>query len=136
MEKIDEKFLEKIRKQVKEGTASLGANRAFWTYNDGKKDWKTHTGRKVSAYEFHGFCWENDIHDFVTTLRNIGVRKFVTTNTSTALMDNLHGFADEGCRIGGLVRRKPENKWSRIEQGIMVCVMEKTGKETTEKPEE
>ena len=136
MEKIDEKFLKKIRKQVKEGTVSLGASRAFWTYNDGKKDWNTHAGRKVSAYGFSGFCWEKDIHDFITTLRNIGVKKFVITNTSTALMDNLHGFADEGCYIGGLVTRQPETKWSPFEQGIVVCIREKTGKEIAEKPKE
>lgn len=137
MEKIDEKFLEKIRKQVKEGTVSLGASRAFWTYNDGKKEWTTHAGRKVSAYEFSGFCWDDkDVHDFITTLRDIGVRKFVVTNTSTALMDNLHGFADEGCYIGGLVTRKPETKWSPFEQGILVCIREKTGKEPMEKTEE
>lgn len=136
MEKIDEKFLEKIRKQVKEGTVSLGASKAFWTYNEGEKEWETHAGRKVPAYGFNGFCWDKDIHDFISTLRGIGVKKFVTTNTSTALMDNLHGFADEGCYIGGLVTRKPESKRSPFEQGILVCIREKTGKEPMENPEE
>ena len=136
MEKIDKKFLEKIRKQVKEGTVSLGASRAFWTYTDGKKEWTTHAGGNVSAYGFSGFCWEKDIRDFIATLRNIGVRKFVITNTSTALMDNLHGFADQGCYIGGLVTREPETKWMGTEQGIVVCVGEKSGKESMEKPEE
>lgn len=136
MEKINEKFLEKIKNQVKEGTVSLGASNAFWTYNDGKKEWNTHAGRKVSAYGFNGFCWDKDIRDFIATLRDIGVRKFVTTNTSTALMDNLHGFADEGCYIGGLVTRQPKTKWSPFEQGILVCIGEKPGKEPMEKTEE
>lgn len=47
------------------------------------------------------FVWEDDIHDFIQTLREGGIKDFVLTTQSTALMADIHGFVDEGCSIDG-----------------------------------
>jgi len=46
--------------------------------------------------------WETETTDFIDTLRKAGIHSFVTTNQSTALMRNIHGFAAEGCTMQGL----------------------------------
>ena len=48
------------------------------------------------------FLWEGEVHDFVEALREAGFSSFVYTNQRTAVMDNLHRFAAEGCRLEGL----------------------------------
>ena len=50
--------------------------------------------------------------DFVDTLRRAGIRTFVYTNQSTAVMENLHGFAAAGCTMDGLCRiQRNERRW-------------------------
>ena len=69
------------------------------------------------------FLWEKEVHDFVAALREAGFSSFVYTNQSTAVMENLHQFAAEGCRLEGLctITRK-ETRWGEEEpyevQGI------------------
>ena len=46
--------------------------------------------------------WETETTDFIDTLRKAGIHSFVTTNQSTALMRNIHGFVAEGCTMQGL----------------------------------
>lgn len=48
------------------------------------------------------FVWESEYHDFITTLRDAGVKHLVVTNTSTSLMENMHWFKSEGCKLLGL----------------------------------
>lgn len=54
-----------------------------------------------SEFEMSGFLWEQDIHDFVTALRNAGIKTFAFTNQSTAVMADMCGFSDEGCTFIG-----------------------------------
>ena len=49
------------------------------------------------------FLWEADVAGFVYALRSAGITKFIFANQSTALMENLHGLAAAGCKIGRLV---------------------------------
>ena len=71
---------------------SSGANKAFraWRYSDGDE------------IIFDDHCWDTEVHDFIDTLRKAGFKSFVVINQSTALMENLHGFAAEGCTMEGL----------------------------------
>ena len=81
---------------------SEGACKAFraWKYNEGDE------------MVFEDFVWEKEAHDFIDTLRKAGIDTFVITNTSTALMENLHWFAAEGCTMQGLCTiTKKENRW-------------------------
>ena len=85
--------------------------------------WKTSIQRSEDEVEMDDFLWESEVHDFVEALREAGFQTFVYTNQSTAVMENLHQLAAEGCRLEGLctITRK-ENRWGEEEpykvQGI------------------
>ena len=53
--------------------------------------------------------WEKDIPDFMDTLRKAGIKSLVTTDHSTGLMGNLHGFEAEGCKLEGLCKITEED---------------------------
>lgn len=58
------------------------------------------------------FLWEREMPDFVDTLRRAGFDTFVYTNQSTAVMENLHQFAAQGCRMLGLCTiTRQETRW-------------------------
>ena len=58
------------------------------------------------------FLWEREVTDFVETLRKAGIKTFVYTNQSTAVMENLHQFAAAGCTMEGLCTiTRQENRW-------------------------
>lgn len=71
---------------------SSGANKAYraWKYSP--------TGEVI----MDDYCWDTERHDFIETLRKAGVKTFVVTNQSTGLMEDLHGYAAEGCTMEGL----------------------------------
>ena len=79
-----------------------GANKAFraWRYTEGDE------------ILFDDHCWDSEIHDFIDALRSAGFKTFVITNQSTGLMENLHGFAAEGCKMEGLCTiTQKSNRW-------------------------
>lgn len=47
-------------------------------------------------------CWDNEFADFIKTFRDAGIKTFVMTSQSTALMKNIHGFINEGCEMEGI----------------------------------
>ena len=85
---------------------------------------KAYRAWKYSATDeilFDDYVWEKEAHDFIDTFRKAGIGTFVVTNQSTALMENLHWFAAEGCEMLGLctITRK-ENRWGEeTEEQIM-----------------
>ena len=81
---------------------SQGACKAY-------RAWKYSEGDEVL---FDDFVWEKEAHDFIDTFRKAGIGGFVVTNSSTALMENLHWFAAEGCAMQGLCTiSKKENRF-------------------------
>ena len=52
------------------------------------------------------FLWDREVKDFIEALRAAGFTTFIYTNQSTAMMENLHGFEAEGCRMEGLCKIK------------------------------
>ena len=81
---------------------SSGACKAYraWRYSEGDE------------VIFEDSCWELEFHDFIDTLRQAGIKTFVTTNQSTGLMEDLHGFAAEGCKMEGLCTiTKKSHRW-------------------------
>ena len=84
---------------------SQGANKAY-------RAWASSIGRQEDEVEMDDFLWEQEVPDFISTLRKAGFMTFVYTNQSTAVMENLHQFAAEGCRMDGLftVTRR-EDRW-------------------------
>ena len=95
---------------------SQGISKAF-------RAWKTSIQRSEDEVEMDDFLWESEVHDFVEALREAGFQTFVYTNQSTAVMENLHQFAAEGCRLEGLCTiTRHEDRWGEEEpyevQGI------------------
>ena len=92
---------------------SNGEMKAYWAYD------RTET----EEFELNDFCWEREVQDFIGTLRKAGIQSFVYTNQSTAVMENLHAFAAEGCTMMGLCTiTRQETRWGEEEpyevQGI------------------
>ena len=84
---------------------SQGANKAY-------RAWASSVGRQEDEIEMDDFLWEREVADFVDTLRKAGFTTFVYTNQSTAVMENLHQFVAEGCKLEGfctITRR--ESRW-------------------------
>lgn len=65
--------------------------------------------------------WDREQHDFIDTLRKAGIDTLVVTNQSTGLMEDLHGYAAEGCTMLGLctITRKSRRFGEETEEQIM-----------------
>ena len=70
---------------------------------------------ELDELEMRDFLWDDEIHDFVDVLRNGGLHTFVLTNKSTALMDNIHGYVNEGCKLVGLCEVEKADRWNGTE---------------------
>lgn len=82
-----------------------GASKAY-------RAWVGSISRKEDEVEMDDFLWEKEVHDFVDTLRRAGIQTFVYTNQSTAVMENLHAFAAEGCTMDELCTiTRHEDRW-------------------------
>ena len=86
-----------------ENPVSSGQSKAYrlWFWNDREE------------LNFDEFVWEHEAHDFIDTLRKAGVETFTVTNQSTALMENMHWFAAEGCTLVGLCEIESTDLWDR-----------------------
>lgn len=85
--------------------------------------WAQSISRKEDEFEMDDFLWDREVKDFIDTLRCAGIKSFVYTNQSTAVMENLHAFAKEGCTMTGLCTiTRQETRWGDEEpteiQGI------------------
>ncbi|WP_027868875.1 hypothetical protein [Eubacterium sp. AB3007] len=49
------------------------------------------------------FLWDKEVTDFADTLRAAGIERFIYTNQSTAVMENIHGLIANGCKMEGPV---------------------------------
>ena len=95
---------------------SQGVSKAY-------RAWASSIARQEDELEMDDFLWDKDVHDFVAALREAGIETFVYTNQSTAVMENLHAFAAEGCTMTGLCTiARHETRWGDEEpyevQGI------------------
>ena len=70
----------------------------------------------VDEVEVSDFCFDNERHDFIGTLRRMGVTEFTVTDQSTGLMDDIYGYIAEGCTMQGVhsIIRK-NNRWGEEE---------------------
>ena len=85
--------------------------------------WASSISRKEDELEMDDFLWDKEVADFVNALRSAGIKTFVYTNQSTAVMENLHAFAAQGCTMTGLCTiTRQETRWGEEEpyevQGI------------------
>ena len=74
--------------------------------------WTSSIRRQEDELEMDDFLWDKEVKDFISALREAGITSFVYTNQSTAVMENLHAFAAEGCTLAGLCTiTRRENRW-------------------------
>ncbi len=82
-----------------------GARKAY-------RAWAQSISRKEDELEMDDFLWDKEVKDFIDTLRCAGITSFVYTNQSTAVMENLHAFAAQGCTMIGLCTiTRQETRW-------------------------
>ena len=74
--------------------------------------WAQSLSRKEDELEMDDFLWDKEVADFIEALRSAGIETFVYTNQSTAVMENLHAFAAQGCTMTGLCTIiRQESRW-------------------------
>ena len=74
--------------------------------------WAQSLSRKEAELEMDDFLWDKEVQDFIEALRSAGIETFVYTNQSTAVMENLHAFAAQGCTMMGLCTiTRQETRW-------------------------
>ena len=82
-----------------------GASKAY-------RAWAQSISRKEDELEMDDFLWDKEVEDFLSTLRSAEIETFVYTNQSTAVMENLHAFAANGCTMLGLCTiTRQECRW-------------------------
>ena len=74
--------------------------------------WAQSLSRKEVELAMDDFLWDKEVADFIEALRSAGIETFVYTNQSTAVMENLHAFAAQGCTMMGLCTiTRQETRW-------------------------
>ena len=81
-----------------------GANKAY-------RAWAGSIQDELEILEFSDLLWDREVADFVDTLRKAGITEFIYTGHSTALMENIHQLAAEGCTMTGLYKAEHEERW-------------------------
>ena len=76
---------------------SAGARKAYKAY-------KQSLEKNTEELEMSDFLWDNEVEDFLDTLKKAEINSFVYTNQSTAVMENMHAFEEQGCKIQGLCK--------------------------------
>ena len=82
--------------------------------------WMQTLEREEDEVELNDFLWDREVEDFIKALKSAGIKTFIYTNQSTAVMENIHAFEQAGCRMDGLCkisrteRRFGENRLEQI----------------------
>ena len=109
----DSENLKALYENKPEFPVSAGACKAY-------RAWMQTVEREEAELELNDFLWDREVADFVDCLKKAGIETFIYTNQSTAVMENLHAFAKEGCHMDGLCtikrmeRRFGENREEEI----------------------
>lgn len=65
------------------------------------------------------FLWDDEVDDFIQTLKEAGIKEFAYMNSSTAVMNNIHGFINSGYDFAGLYEIQNKNKYvDNVVKGI------------------
>ena len=108
----DNAYFEEMFRQIQGGKQyTEGQLEAYWTW------WYSRSKEEIVE---DGHLWGRDVHDFIQTMKEAKVESFVTIDRSTGLMENLHGFAAEGCTIDALCIVKADNEFDSDKQGIRI----------------
>lgn len=58
------------------------------------------------------YLWDWEMDDFIQTLKEAKIKEFAYMNSSTAVMDNIHGFINGGYDFAGLYEIQNKNKYT------------------------
>lgn len=95
-------------KEQLQNPISMGMHKAF-------RAWEESEGNDEVVMK--DFTWEKERHDFIDTLRKARIKSMVVTNQSTGLMEDLHGYVQEGCTMVGLCTIIEHNcKWGEEQE--------------------
>lgn len=109
-EKIKAYYTELYRKVREEGQKlSEGELYAMNAY-------RYSVSEKSNELECNEMPWKTDMSDFVESLRKAGAEQIAITDHSTALMENLHKLAKQGCTIDGFCTVTKEGFWGGEEE--------------------
>ena len=85
------KYIERLKKASR---LSTGTRKALMAW-DNSIQWP-------DELELSEILWQEEVGDFLDTLRRAGVKSFVCTYQGTGLMKNMHAFKAHGCTLIGL----------------------------------
>ena len=86
---------------------SSGEMKAYWAFKN---------SLELDELEMADSAWDNEWHDFIETLRKMGITHFTVTTQSTGLMNDLYGYTNEGCTMLGLhTIEKKSDRWGTEE---------------------
>lgn len=88
-----------------------GEYKALQMYNESIN----HGYDELILYCSIGGLWYNEIEDFINCLKTAGVKSFVYIDNSTALMDNIHGFSENGFVFDSLYTREEKQFLNHVE---------------------
>ena len=119
MEKRVTEYFERIRELAAEDYSRVGrgVQAALEAYS-------FTINRQSSEFECNDLPWTTNMVDFVKALREAGLETIVVTETSTALLENLHKLAAQGCTVEGLCTVTRPDFWCKPEDvpGIRVRI--------------
>lgn len=101
-------YFENLRENAENDAKKLsrGTLEAYWTY-------EFNLNHNSSEFECNELPWTTDMSDFVKTMREAGIETIAVTETSTALLENLHKLANQGCTIEGLCKVSRPDIWGK-----------------------
>ena len=101
-------YFENLRENAENNAKKLsrGTLEAYWTY-------EFNLNHNSSEFECNELPWTTDMSDFVKTMREAGVETIAVTETSTALLENLHKLANQSCTIEGLCKVSRPDIWGK-----------------------
>ena len=105
--------------EIKDWYAEKEANKFPFTAGENKayRAWAGSISRGQDEIEMNDFLFDTEVTDFSRTLIAAGVTSFVYSNTSTAVMENLHALAAEGWTLSGLCTiKRTEDHWGGEEE--------------------
>lgn len=101
-------YFENLRENAENNANKLsrGTLEAYWTY-------EFNLNHNSSEFECNELPWTTDMSNFVKTMREAGVETIAVTETSTALLENLHKLANQGCTIEELCNVSRLDIWGK-----------------------
>ena len=92
---------------------TAGAMKAYWAF-------RRSCQKQNTFFEMEDSLWDDEVRDFVNTLREAGITEFVVTSRSSGLMEDLYAYTAEGCAMQGLYNEtRRESRFGEVSEEII-----------------